>query len=55
MAAGGDTSKGRENSIFNRHTIARVVVDIEARVAHIWLRREAKAGWIAYSLDFMVS
>jgi len=55
MAVGGDTSKGREDSIFNRHTIARVVVDLEARLAHMWLRREAKAGWIAYPLDFMAS
>lgn len=53
MAVGGDTSKGREASVFNRHTIARAVVDLEARLAHIWLRREAKAGWIAYPLDFM--
>jgi hypothetical protein len=53
MAVGGDASKGREESIFNRYTIGRVVVDLKARLTHIWLRREAKAGWIAYPLDFM--
>jgi hypothetical protein len=53
LALNGDTSQGRRSSIFNRNTIARVVVDLDARAAHVWLRREAKAGWIAYPLDFI--
>jgi predicted choloylglycine hydrolase len=50
---GGDASPGGRAGIFNRDTIASVVVDLDARVARIWLRREAEAGWIAYPLDFI--
>lgn len=53
IAVNGDTSQGRRNSLFNENTIARVVVDLDARQARIWLRREPKAGWITYPLDFM--
>jgi hypothetical protein len=52
-AVNGNTAHGREFSIFNCNTIARVVVDLDKRLAHIWLRREARSGWIAYPLDFI--
>jgi hypothetical protein len=52
-AVNGNTAHGREFSIFNSNTIARVVADLDQRVAHIWLRREARSGWIAYPLDFI--
>lgn len=52
-AVNGNTAHGREFSIFNNNTIARVVADLDQRVAHIWLRREARSGWIAYPLDFI--
>lgn len=52
-AVNGNTAHGREYSILNCNTIARVVVDLDKRVANIWLRREARAGWIAYPLDFI--
>jgi hypothetical protein len=49
----GDTANGKRASIMNRNTIGKVVVDLDARMAHIWLQREAEAGWVAYPLDFM--
>ena len=55
IAVSGDTTQGRRNSLFNRNTIARVVVDLDARQAHVWLRRETRAGWIAYPLDFIAA
>ena len=54
-AVNGDTGHGREFSIFNCNTMARAVVDLDRRVAHIWLRREARSGWIAYPLDFIAA
>lgn len=55
VAVNGDTSQGRRNSLFNRNTIARVVVDLDARQAHVWLRRETRVGWVAYPLDFIAA
>jgi hypothetical protein len=49
----GDTSRGRKRSINNRETIARVVIDLDSRIAKVWLRREQKLGWIDYPLDFV--
>jgi hypothetical protein len=53
MALNGDTSQGRKRSIMNRDTIGRVIVDLDAGVARIWLRREKEAGFVDYPLDFM--
>jgi hypothetical protein len=53
MALNGDTTQGATNSIMNRNTIARVVVDFDARAALIWLGRERQKGWVAYPLDFL--
>lgn len=47
-----NTSQGPSRSIFNKRTIARVVLDLDHRQAHIWLRREQQAGWITYPLHF---
>jgi acyl-CoA:6-aminopenicillanic acid acyl transferase len=48
-----DTTHGPDLSICNERTIARMVVDLERHVAHCWLAREAKKGWIAYQLTFL--
>jgi hypothetical protein len=48
-----DTSEGRKTSIFNRRTVARMVVDLAALTAQVWLRREAELGWVAYPLGFV--
>jgi Acyl-coenzyme A:6-aminopenicillanic acid acyl-transferase len=53
MALTGDGAGHGRNSIMNRATIARVIVDIEKRQAHIWLERESNAGWVGYPLDFL--
>lgn len=47
----GDMSKGSTRSIFNEKTIGRVVVDLNVKIAHIWLRREQARGWVEYRLD----
>lgn len=46
----GDTSDGEEKSIFNERTIARMILDVENRTAHVWLRREEDKGWMPYPL-----
>ncbi len=48
-----DTTQGPDLSIFNERTIARRIIDLEKRVAHCWLAREAGKGWIAYPLTFL--
>ncbi len=45
----GDTSAGRNKSIFNRRTIARAVVDIDHATVYVWLARERDRGWVEYS------
>jgi hypothetical protein len=49
----GDETSGKTNSIFNRNTIARAIVDLDRRVADIWLRREAQKQWVSYPVDFL--
>ena len=49
-----DTSQGPDLSIFNERTIARMIVDLEQRIAKIWLLREAAKGWVEYPLEFIV-
>ncbi|HWB45217.1 MAG TPA: C45 family peptidase [Hyphomicrobiaceae bacterium] len=53
MALGSDATQGATNSILNRNTIARAVVDFDARAASIWLAREKQKGWVTYPLDFL--
>lgn len=53
MDVTGDRSNGKWNSLLNRETIGRIVVDVPARKAQIWLRREKDAGWVEYPLDFL--
>ncbi len=43
-----DTSHGRNKSVFNKRTIARVVIDVDHAVAHFWMLREAAQGMQAY-------
>mgnify|MGYP003394564508 FL=1 len=50
---GSDETCGKTNSIFNKNTIARAVVDLDRRVARFWLRREKAKGWVDYSIDFL--
>ncbi len=47
-----DEGGGKNASILNRKTIARAVVDLDRRVAMIWLKREQNRGWIDYPIDF---
>ena len=53
IAVSDDRSGGSECSIMNRNTIAKMLVDLDACAAKVWLRREARAGWITYPLDFL--
>ncbi|MDE3228770.1 MAG: hypothetical protein KGO05_02720 [Chloroflexota bacterium] len=53
MGLTSDTSQGPDLSVFNERTIARMVIDMDKRVAHCWLAREADKGWIAYPLTFV--
>lgn len=53
VALNGDTSQGKHKSIMNARTIGKVIVDLDQRVARIWLRRERSAGWVDYPLDFV--
>jgi len=46
----GDTSQGPDLSIFNERTIARMIIDLERKVARIWLARETDKGWVEYRL-----
>jgi Acyl-coenzyme A:6-aminopenicillanic acid acyl-transferase len=48
-----DETCGKTDSIFNRNTIARAVVDLDRRVASFWLKREMGTGWIDYPIDFL--
>jgi hypothetical protein len=48
-----DTSRGPDLSVFNERTIARMVIDLEQRVAQCWLAREADKGWLAYPITFL--
>jgi hypothetical protein len=48
MALSGDGAGHGRNNIMNRATIARVIVDLEKRHAHIWLERESSTGWVGY-------
>ena len=47
-----DDSGGKNAGILNRKTIARAIVDLDRRVAKIWLKREQQKGWIDYPIDF---
>jgi hypothetical protein len=47
-----DTSGGSKKGILNDRTIARMIVDLANRSAYVWLRREAKEGWVSYPLGF---
>lgn len=49
----GEDSHGKTDSIFNRNTIARAIVDLDRRVASFWLKRESSKGWIDYPIDFL--
>lgn len=53
MDVTNDTTQGPDLSIFNERTIARMIINLEQRVAHCWLAREADKGWIAYPLTFL--
>ena len=45
-----DTSAGKSNSLLTDRTIARMILDLPSMTAHVWLRREAAAGWVSYPL-----
>ena len=47
-----DDKQGPKNSLFNRNTIARVILDLNTKVLLIWLKREQEKNWIKYDLDF---
>jgi predicted choloylglycine hydrolase len=43
-----DTRHGPVKSLLNKHTIARVLVDRDRKTFRVWLKREAKKGWVEY-------
>lgn len=47
-----ETSAGNSSDILNVRTLARVLVHIENKKVHIWLRRENERGFITYPLPF---
>ncbi|MBI5422026.1 hypothetical protein HZA44_02745, partial [Candidatus Peregrinibacteria bacterium] len=53
MDLSGDTSQGSKSSLLNERTVGRMGIDLENRLAHVWLRREAEKGWVVYPLDFV--
>lgn len=46
-----DQKGGRHLGVFNRRTIASMVIDLANRKSHIWLRREDQLGWVSYDLS----
>ena len=46
-----DASSGPQKSIMNERTIAKIIVDIEKKIAKIWLLREDDLGWVDYDLQ----
>lgn len=44
---------GEASSIFNSRTAGSMVVDLDKKVAYIWLARENEKGWIEYNIDFI--
>ncbi len=55
MGLVGDHSRGKSKSVFNRDTIARVIVDLDKQTAYFWLKQESEKGWVPYSIDFLFS
>lgn len=48
-----DTSRGKDKSINNERNIGKMIIDMEMRVAKIWLLSEKELGWVDYKLDFI--
>lgn len=48
-----NNSKGPDKSINNERTVGRMIIDLDALVAYVWLLREEKLGWVKYPLDFI--
>jgi hypothetical protein len=53
LAISDDVSAGPELSVFNNRTIGRALIDLDRKVARIWLQREADKGWVDYPLAFL--
>jgi predicted choloylglycine hydrolase len=53
FALTSDDSQGPDLSIFNERTIARIIIDLERKIASIWLIRESERGWVEYPLPGM--
>ncbi len=47
-----DNSQGKDMSIYNERTIGRFVIDLEDRLAKVWLKREEDLGWLDYPLMY---
>ena len=48
-----DRRRGKEDSIFNQDTIAKVIFDLKANEAHTWFARAPKRGFAKTKLDFL--
>jgi len=48
-----DTSLGKNMSVFNERTIGRIIVDLNSKIAKVWLAREKNKGWVDYLFDFI--
>lgn len=53
MRLASDETSGKTDSIFNKNTIARAIVDLDRRVARFWLKRERLKRWVDYPIDFL--
>ena len=49
----GDQSHGKSQSVLNKNTIARAIVDFDQQTAYFWLKQESEKGWVPYSIDFL--
>lgn len=53
MILSSNQDEGPNQSILNERTIGKMIIDLENKVAKVWLLRENEAGWIDYDLDFI--
>jgi hypothetical protein len=48
-----DASRGPDNSLLNRRTLAGVVIDLDSACGWVRLASEPEKSWVRYSLDFL--
>ena len=48
-----DGSMGDNLSLFNKRTIARMIIDLNKLKVYVWLSREKEKNWVTYDIDFL--